>query len=109
MAEPTLTQVFGAGATQTATDLIIKKADLAAIGLTATASNGAEALLNAILRLAKIELSPTNLDANIDQSIVISAPTLSVDERNGQNFIVQNYTIGLQKLISNGDVLPGDM
>lgn len=35
MAEPTLAQVFGENATQDGTQLIISKADLAAVGLTA--------------------------------------------------------------------------
>ncbi|MFH7243556.1 MAG: hypothetical protein ACHWZW_11970 [Spirulina sp.] len=47
MAEYTLSEVFGANATQTATDLVIKKADFP--GLTADAANTGESLLVALL------------------------------------------------------------
>ena len=49
MAEPTLTAVFGSGATQSSTTLTISKADLAAAGLTASSSNTAESLVVALL------------------------------------------------------------
>ena len=42
MAEPTLQQVFGSGATQTATTLNILKSDLVAIGLTQATDIAAE-------------------------------------------------------------------
>jgi hypothetical protein len=45
----TLQELFGVNAVQTADELIIKKSDLSAVGLTATANNGAEQLLVAIL------------------------------------------------------------
>lgn len=45
MAEPTLTQVFGSGATQDATTITISKSDLTEIGLTPDANNSAESLL----------------------------------------------------------------
>lgn len=45
----TLQELFGVNATQTATELVIKKADLAAVGLTPTANNRAEQLVVAIV------------------------------------------------------------
>jgi hypothetical protein len=45
----TLTQLFGASATQSATELVIKKNDLVAVGLTPASSNRAEQLLVGIL------------------------------------------------------------
>ena len=45
----TLTQLFGDSASQTATELVIKKADLVAIGLTPQANNRAEQLMVAIV------------------------------------------------------------
>ncbi|MEA5624111.1 hypothetical protein [Nostoc sp. UHCC 0251] len=45
----TLTQLFGDSASQTATELVIQKADLAAVGLTPTANNRAEQLVVALL------------------------------------------------------------
>lgn len=60
MAEPTLVDVFGANATQNATDLVIKKADLAALGLTASAANTAESLLISIILKAAAVLTEVN-------------------------------------------------
>ncbi|MFN6485446.1 MULTISPECIES: hypothetical protein [unclassified Nostoc] len=45
----TLQELFGVNAVQTADELIIKKSDLSAVGLTTTANNGAEQLFVAIL------------------------------------------------------------
>ncbi|WP_373525088.1 hypothetical protein [Nostoc sp.] len=45
----TLAQLFGDGANQTATELVIRKTDLAAVGMTATANNRAEQLVIAML------------------------------------------------------------
>ncbi len=109
MAEITLSEIFGAGATQTATELTILKADLVAVGLTANASNKAEALLNALFRKAAVTLTATNLDQNADQSIVINSPSISTDERLNNTYLVQNFTIGFQRLLSDGAILPGDM
>jgi hypothetical protein len=81
MAEPSLSQVFGAGATQTASSISISKADLAAVGLTASASNTAESLLVAILLLAKNYLTETAFEANSDQSITILPGFNSIVQR----------------------------
>ncbi len=81
MAEPTLVQVFGAGATQSATTITILKADLAAVGLTASASNSAESLLGAIVLNAKTYLTQANFDANINQSITILPGFNSIVQR----------------------------
>jgi hypothetical protein len=72
MAEPTLAQIFGVGTTQTATTLTISKSGLSAMGLTPTATNSAESLLAAILKLCQTSLSPANAANNIDQSLTIS-------------------------------------
>ncbi|MFM5959828.1 MAG: hypothetical protein ACKOQ2_22145, partial [Dolichospermum sp.] len=71
MPQPTLTEVFGSGATQTATTLTISKSALATVGLTANQDNSAEALLAAILFLAEVNLTEQKFGTNIDQSIVI--------------------------------------
>jgi hypothetical protein len=71
MAEPSLTAIFGANATQSATELVISKADLALVGLTASANNSPESLLTAVVKKAELTLTPTNQDTNPDQSIVI--------------------------------------
>ncbi|MDB9305446.1 hypothetical protein PN488_13855 [Nodularia spumigena CS-591/12] len=72
MAEPLLTEVFGAGATQTETQLIISKADLAAVGLTASASNTAESLFVSLQMLARIPLTEENFQLNPEQNLYYS-------------------------------------
>lgn len=81
MPEPTLTQVFGINATQTATTLTIAKADL--VGLTAAADNRVEALVVAILLKAKVYLNSTTQETNPDIQITI-------EESDYQNFILRN-------------------
>ncbi len=58
MSEPILTQIFGANATQSSTDIVIRKSDLT--GLTASSDNSAESLLVAILLKVKSYLTQTN-------------------------------------------------
>ena len=57
MAEPTLAEVFGAGASQTAQQIVIQKADLASVGLSSSPNNRAEQLLVAIMMKAALALT----------------------------------------------------
>ncbi len=91
MAEPTLTDIFGAGANQTASLITISKADLAAVGLTASADNTAESLLAAIVLRAKTALTQTTFDSNIDQSITIESGFDSIVQRDTGNSLFANY------------------
>jgi hypothetical protein len=94
MAEPTLIQLFGAGASQTATQLLIEKAALSAIGLQASDSNTAESLLMCLILISAQQLTQTNLDANIEQHLVIEPSTQeNIVLRNGQRFRQTVYTI----------------
>jgi hypothetical protein len=109
MAEPTLTQVFGAGATQTATELVISKADLT--GLTATANNSAESLFVAILLKAKEYLTTINYDANIDQSITVVTPDFNAQSlvtRNNTQYRQYSETVNLYKVDSSSAIDPDD-
>ncbi|MBE9191397.1 hypothetical protein IQ230_13785 [Gloeocapsopsis crepidinum LEGE 06123] len=108
MAEPTLQQVFGAGATQDATTLTIAKADLAAVGLTASATNTAESLIVGILLLAKNTLTAAALDSNPDQSISIEDSFDSLVTRNNQTFRQKTYSVNLQKLDTASTIDPDD-
>ena len=81
MAEPTLAAVFGANATQSATELIIRKSDLTTVGLTASAINTPESLLAAIIVLAQSALGETSYGSNLDQSITIIDGTDSLTTR----------------------------
>jgi hypothetical protein len=68
MSEPTLQDIFGTGATQTATTITILKSDLA---MTATATNRGEQVLAAIVKKAIPVLTAANFSTNPDQSITI--------------------------------------
>ena len=70
MAEPTLQEIFGAGATQTATTITILKADLA---ISASPTNRGEQLFAAVCKKAAVNLTTTNFGTNIDQSVNIVA------------------------------------
>lgn len=109
MPEIALTDMFGTGATQDAVTVTFLKADLASVGLTATASNKAESILYSLIRKAAVTLTAANLDLNADQSIVIGTPTISTDERLNNTYLVNNITIGVQRLISDGAITPGDL
>lgn len=108
MSEPTLSSVFGNGASQTSTTLTISKADLP--GLTATANNTAESLLVALLLKAKEGLSQENFDQNIDQSIYISLgyPSFTFRGPNNDSYRVDQITINLSKPDTSGTIDPDD-
>ncbi|MEA5601071.1 hypothetical protein [Nostoc sp. UHCC 0252] len=63
----TLAQLFGVNASQTATELVIKKADLVAIGLTPQTNNRAEQLVVALVlqALSNFEGYLTDENSNI--------------------------------------------
>ena len=111
MAEPTLTQVFGAGATQTATTLSIAKADLAAVGSTASATNTAESLFVALLLLAKNVLTLTAQETNADQSVTVTESDFNFQTlvtRNNQTYRQSTYAVNLQKLDTGNIIDPDD-
>ncbi|MGB3787817.1 MAG: hypothetical protein WA949_07390 [Phormidesmis sp.] len=81
MAEPSLIDVFGAGATQDAASVTIQKSALSAVGLSATATNTAESLLCAIVLLAKNFLSESAFESNLDQSVTIVSGLNSITPR----------------------------
>ncbi|MGL4638793.1 MAG: hypothetical protein ACRCVX_03530 [Shewanella sp.] len=71
MAELSITDVFGSGATQDATTVTFTKASLAAAGLTASANNTAESILGALVLALRSRLTATGLESNADQSITV--------------------------------------
>lgn len=108
MPEPTLQDVFGGSATQTATTLTIAKANLATVGLTASDNNTAESLMVAILLLAKQSLTPETLASNPDQSISIEDGFESLVTRNNQTYRQKTYSINLQKVDTASTIDPDD-
>jgi hypothetical protein len=68
MPDLAFTEIFGENATQTATDIIIKKADLP---MTVAADNGGEQVLAAIVKKSKVFLSPGFLERTLTQNITV--------------------------------------
>jgi hypothetical protein len=106
MAEPTLVQVFGSSATQSATQLTISKADLATVGLTASATNTPESLVAAIIALAQLTLGEVGYDANLDQSIVIIDGADSLVTRNNTTYRQATKTVEFYKVDTLGTFDP---
>lgn len=111
MPEPTLTSVFGASATQSATTITIAKSDLASVGLTASATNTAESLFVALLLLAKSSLTTAGLETNADQSVAIAEADFNFQTlvtRNNATYRQSTYSVNLQKLDTGATIDPDD-
>ncbi len=111
MAEPTLLDVFGAGASQSSTTLTINKADLAAVGLTASSTNTAESLVAALVLQFKGSLTQTALEANPDQSIYIAASFNSIIQRpdaNGNQIETRQNQLAINFLTPSPSVISPD-
>jgi hypothetical protein len=109
MSEPTLQQIFGANATQNATQIIIQKADLP---MTAAATNRGEQVLAAIVKNASPALTAANFNTNPDQSITIGIGFDQLAYRtvnNVQETYLQNQlTLSFAKLQSSTGITPDD-
>ncbi|HCF27622.1 MAG TPA: hypothetical protein DEV81_10590, partial [Cyanobacteria bacterium UBA11049] len=99
---------FGTNATQTATTLTITKADLATVGLSASANNSAESLYVAMLLLAKNYLTDANLTSNTEQSISIVDSFDSLVTRGTNQYRQKTYSVNLQKLDTGSTIDPDD-
>lgn len=107
--EPTLTQVFGANATQDATTITIKKADLATVGLTASANNTAESLFTAIILFAGQYENSTTQETN-------SAVQITIEDSGFPSFVTRDnvkyrqttYNINFQKIDTQSALDPDD-
>ena len=103
MAEPTLQEIFGAGATQSATTITIFKADLPT--LTASATNRGEQMFMAIILRGKQNLTTTARDADLDRSIAIEPSFDQITSRTVGTITNNYYQTGLsitaQKLNTN--------
>jgi hypothetical protein len=106
MADPTLVEIFGAGASQSATAITILKADLP--GLTASATNTGESLLAGIILKAAINLTPTNRDNNPDQSIAIETGFDQIAYRGTTAYYQAARNITLQKTNTSAIIDPDD-
>jgi hypothetical protein len=108
VAEPTLIEVFGAGATQTATTVTILKSDLT--GLTASATNNAEGIFAAIVKKASNNLTTTNYGTNPDQSVTIAAGFDSISYRTigtvQTPYLQTQLTVNFAKIQNSAGITP---
>lgn len=107
MAEPSLIQVFGANATQTATQLVISKADLAEVGLTALATNTAESLFTALFLKSSRYLNTISQTTNPDIQVTIADSFQNIVTRNEQNYRQRVFNANFEELLPT-DVLDPD-
>jgi hypothetical protein len=109
MAEPTLQEIFGAGATQTATTVTISKADL---DLTASAANRGEQVFAAMCKKAGVNLTNANFGTNIDQSTNIAAGYDQLIYRTVGTtptaYLQNQLTINFAKVQSSAGITPDD-
>jgi hypothetical protein len=108
MAEPTLEQVFGAGAIQDATTITIQKSALVAQGLTATENNTAESLMVGILKIASTTLTQSNYDTNNDQSLIVGSGFPSIIYRGTTAYRSNPIEVRLTKLDDGATIDPDD-
>mgnify|MGYP003563641993 CR=1 FL=1 len=109
MAEPTLQEIFGNGATQTATTITILKADLP---MTSDPNNRGEQVFAAIVKKGSSYLTTANFDLNLDQSINIQTGFDSLVYRtiNGltDTFLQTQLNINFNKAQATAGVTPDD-
>jgi hypothetical protein len=107
MAEATLQDVFGAGATQTSTTITILKSQLP---FTATATNNGEQVLSAIVKKAAPIFTQTIFDTDITKNISIAQGYDSLVYRtNGANqdtLLQVPFTINFCQTQASGGINP---
>jgi hypothetical protein len=109
MAEPTIQDLFGAGATQTATTITILKSDLT---MTASASNRGEQVFAAIVKKAAPALADTTFGTNADQSISIESGYDAIVTRTfnsvQSNYLRTQLNLNFHKLQATSGITPDD-
>lgn len=109
MAEPTLQEIFGAGATQDATSIHILKADLP---MTSAAVNRGEQCFSAIVKKASSKLTTTEFATNGNQSINIASGYDSLVYRTigttQETLLQTQLTINFAKVQATGGITPDD-
>lgn len=108
MAKPSLTQVFGPGASQTATHLTIAKADWGAVGFTPSAVNSPESMFVAMVLFAALYLTESNLNANVEQQVSVTDGQEFVTVRSNQQYRQISKAVNMQKLYTGTNIDPDD-
>jgi hypothetical protein len=108
MTVPSLTDVFGPAATQTATTITIAKADFPT--LTASTTNNGQQLFAALLLKAAAKLSSANRTNDPDVKIEISYTGQTIFPVTGSDNLDRqdSYSIVLHKQVAKADVDPDD-
>lgn len=109
MAEPTLQDVFGTGATQNSTSITIQKSDLAAAGLTAAATNTAESILVAVLKLATDKLTEVARSQDLaTRHVTVNYNGQDLIDQGGSYYRRDAYSILLYKTTALQTINPND-
>lgn len=117
MAEPTLQQVFGAGAVRLASaaaapssGLFIPDSALITTGLTAPSTGTAEGHFVAIVKNAQSYLSQSNFDLNAEQSLIIANgyPGFTTKGTDPTQLRQNQLTLSLAKIDNDSTINPSD-
>lgn len=108
MTKKTLVESFGTGAAQTATDLTISKTPLNTQGLTALATNTAQGLIAALVKLWASVFTASNRTANLDETITVTYDGQTSRTEGGNVYRVDTYRVQLFKLTPPIDADPDD-
>jgi hypothetical protein len=109
MADYTFTELFGPNATQNATDIVIKKADLAGVGLTAAAANSAESLAVAIfLRWYQVATENNRLLDEVNRNTAISDAGSDLYEGQTATYFRRSFAFSVYKQFSIPTLDPDD-
>jgi hypothetical protein len=115
MAEPTIAEIFGTGATRLASGattpsagLFIPDSALTSAGLTTPSTATAEGHFAAIAKNASTNLTETNFGTNLDQSVYISPGFSSFTTRDEDPYRLDQLTINLAKPDTGAILNPSD-
>lgn len=109
MAQPTLSELFGNGATQDLTQVVIPKSVLVAQGLTASADNSAESIIVALVKHWSSVLTDTYIGLDPDRQVKVEQGTDSITVRtNGDTYRSFPFTVTLYKAFSPNTIDPDD-
>ncbi|MBE9011032.1 hypothetical protein IQ250_12525 [Pseudanabaenaceae cyanobacterium LEGE 13415] len=109
MAEPTLQEIFGTGATQDANTLTIQKSALAAKGLNSSANNTAESLLTAIMLQAAENLTENARSSDtLNRSMTITYSGQDLLDSGGVTFRRDTFITTLYKQTQLASINPND-
>ena len=113
MAEPTIVQVFGTGATRLASGasapsagLFIPDSALQAAGLATPTTASAEGHFVALLLNARTYLTQANFDANTDQSLLLANGYSSFVTRGTSDYRQDQITVSMAKIDTAATIDP---